>query len=126
MNSEQLQKWALLAEVIGAAAVVITLIFLIVETRENTNAIQSQTYQALTAELNRSRSLFQEPEEAELLKWLVLYPDYVQNSFKNFKPNIMAGMFVFGANISQSNDEVFLHGVCFGEVLFFIVRSVLV
>ena len=71
MNSEQLQKWARLAEVVGAVAVVVTLVFLIVETSENTNAIQSQTYQALTAELNRSRSQFAEPEEAEMFIKLI-------------------------------------------------------
>lgn len=55
MNDNRLQKWALFAEIIGGLAVVVTLVFLIYETRENTNAIQAQTYQSLTAELNRTR-----------------------------------------------------------------------
>ena len=50
-----LQQWALAAEILGGLAVVITLVFLILETRENTNAIQVQTYQALSAELNNVR-----------------------------------------------------------------------
>jgi len=50
-----LQQWALAAEIIGGLAVVVSLIFLILETRENTNAIQAQTYQDLSAELNNVR-----------------------------------------------------------------------
>jgi hypothetical protein len=42
---------ALAAEIIGGAAVIITLIFLVMETRENTRAVQAQTYLALTSEL---------------------------------------------------------------------------
>ena len=52
---EKLQEFALIAEVIGGIAVIVTLVFLVVETRENTNAIQAQTYQSLTSELNESR-----------------------------------------------------------------------
>jgi hypothetical protein len=35
-----LQQWALAAEIIGGLAVVASLLFLVLETRENTNAIQ--------------------------------------------------------------------------------------
>ena len=52
MKTIKLQEWALFAEVLGGIAIVITLIFLVLETRANTNAIQVQTYQSLTAELN--------------------------------------------------------------------------
>lgn len=52
---EKLQEYALIAEVIGGIAVIVTLVFLVMETRENTNAIQAQTYQSLTSELNASR-----------------------------------------------------------------------
>lgn len=55
MKKIQLQEWALAAEVLGGIAIVITLIFLVLETRANTNAIQAQTYQALTSELNALR-----------------------------------------------------------------------
>jgi hypothetical protein len=44
---ESLQKWALVAEVVGALAVVTTLAFVAVETRANTNALQAQTFQSL-------------------------------------------------------------------------------
>jgi len=55
MKNDQLQKWALIAEIVGGLAVVVTLIFLVVETRNNTNAIHTQTYQDLTSELNSVR-----------------------------------------------------------------------
>ena len=55
MNKNQLRKMALAAEIIGGAAVVITLIFLVLETRDNTRAIQAQTYLTLTSEVNRIR-----------------------------------------------------------------------
>ena len=66
MGKEQLQKMALAAEVIGGAAVVITLIFLVLETRDNTQAVQSQTYLALTSELNRVRENVLDPETARI------------------------------------------------------------
>lgn len=53
-----LQAWALVAEIIGGVSIVITLAFLVIETRENTNAIQAQTYQSLTAELNDVRIVY--------------------------------------------------------------------
>jgi len=46
---------ALAAEIIGGAAVTVTLIFLVIETRENTRAVQAQSYLSLTSELNRVR-----------------------------------------------------------------------
>jgi hypothetical protein len=55
MMKIELQRWALAADVFGGIAVVATLIFLVLETRENTNAIQAQTYQSLTSELNEHR-----------------------------------------------------------------------
>jgi len=55
MNNNRLQKWALAAEIIGGLAVVVTLVFLVIETRNNTNSIQAQTYQNLTEELNQTR-----------------------------------------------------------------------
>ena len=55
MKKIELQEWALAAEIIGGLAVVVTLIFLVSETRDNTNAIQAQTYQSLTAALNENR-----------------------------------------------------------------------
>jgi len=67
MQSINLQKWALAAEIIGGIAVVVSLIFLIMETRENTNAVKAQTYQILTSELNEIRRELTEPNFAELV-----------------------------------------------------------
>ena len=57
---------ALAAEIIGGAAVVVTLIFLVLETRENTRAVQAQSYLALSAELNRLREKLFETEIARV------------------------------------------------------------
>ena len=56
MRSDQLQKWALAAEIAGAVAVVVTLGFLTFQMRSNTNTLQAQTYQALMQELNDWRT----------------------------------------------------------------------
>ncbi len=45
----KLEKWGLIAEIVGSAAVVVTLIILIVEIRGNTGAIQAQTIQTAAA-----------------------------------------------------------------------------
>ena len=62
MSSTQLKKWPPGAELAGAVAVVVTLVFLVLETRANTNAVQAQTYQVLMQELNNYRRLKMEPE----------------------------------------------------------------
>ena len=46
MSSERLQRWALLAEVIGGIAVVISLVFVGVQMRANTRATKSATANA--------------------------------------------------------------------------------
>ena len=53
----ELSKWASIAEIIASIAVVVSVFFIVVELRSNTNAIQAQTYQAITAELNEWRLL---------------------------------------------------------------------
>ena len=62
MKNKQLRKWALGAEIVSAVAVVVTIGFLAFETRDNTNAIQAQTYQQLQSELNTFRALFADPK----------------------------------------------------------------
>ena len=72
MTESPLQRWALGAEIIGAAAVVLTLGYLAVEMRNNTNAIQAQTYQSMMAELNNYRRGLWNPEMAEVMtKWRI-------------------------------------------------------
>ncbi len=58
---------------VSGIAVVATLVFLALETRENTNAIQAQTYQALTSELNTVRRTMAEPENFEVFMKLIKF-----------------------------------------------------
>jgi len=44
---EKLQRWSLIAEIVGGIAVVLSIVYLAVEVQRNTNAIQSQTQQGL-------------------------------------------------------------------------------
>ncbi len=62
MKNEDVQKWALLAEIVGGIAVVISLIFLALQMRENTNALQAQTFQDLMQDLNEYRSLINQSD----------------------------------------------------------------
>ena len=47
MSNDRLQKWALIAEVIGAVAVVVSLIFVGIELRSNTEATRAATREAI-------------------------------------------------------------------------------
>jgi len=53
MKNKTWSKWAAIAEIISSVAILITLAYLAIETRQNTDAIHSNTRQAsLEAELN--------------------------------------------------------------------------
>ncbi len=56
MVTEKLKEWVPIAELVSAAAVIITLAFLVAGMRENTNALQAQTYQELMRDINSWRS----------------------------------------------------------------------
>jgi len=56
LNNSRLERWALAAEVVSAAVVVVSIIFLALETRENTKAIHVQTHLALTEQMNQWRA----------------------------------------------------------------------
>ena len=77
MRTDQLQKWTLGAEIAGAVAVVITLGFLVFQMRENTNAVQAQTYQALMQELNDWRTQGNDTER------LILAQKHRQEGWQN-------------------------------------------
>ncbi len=77
MRGDQLQKWALGAEIFGAVAVVVTLGFLVFQMRENTNALQAQTFQALMQELNEWRTQGNDPER------LILGQKHRQEGWQN-------------------------------------------
>jgi len=44
MKSERLKAWAQLAEIVSGTAVVITLVFLVIEVRENSDLIRANTF----------------------------------------------------------------------------------
>ena len=70
MKNKQLRKWALGAEIVSAVAIVVTIGFLAIQTMENTNALQAQTYQQLQSELNAYRAIYA-GSESNLTKALI-------------------------------------------------------
>ena len=44
MNNERVKNWAHLAEIVSGIAVVLTLIFIVLEIRENSNLIRANTF----------------------------------------------------------------------------------
>ena len=79
MEDRNLQKWALVAEIVGGAAVILSLIFVgleISQTNEetalNTRAIEVGAYQDLINQMNSmNMQLFVNPELAELYRQLI-------------------------------------------------------
>lgn len=71
MKGKKLKKWALAAEIVSAAAIIVTLAFLVVEMRANTAAIQDQTYQELTQQLNNYRTNVMESDYPQILEKLL-------------------------------------------------------
>ena len=61
MKSKQLRKWALGAEIVSAIAVIITIGFLAVQMKGNTNALRAQMYQELMRDLNDWRVMVNDP-----------------------------------------------------------------
>ena len=57
MDRQRLQDFALIAEVVAAVAVIVTLVFLVLEMRSNTDAIRAQTYTELMTQINDWRAL---------------------------------------------------------------------
>jgi len=60
----QLHKWALIAEIVGAVAILLTLVILVIEVREgsrqtalNTQSLQLSAYQDLISQLNELNAL---------------------------------------------------------------------
>jgi len=62
LDRDKPRNWAVVAEVVSALAVVITLIFVVVEMRNSTSATQAQTYQLLMQEMNAYRTLMTRPD----------------------------------------------------------------
>ena len=56
MKSEQLQKWALTAEIVGGLGVLITLIILVTEIRSNTNELRFEQVREAQLQIQESSS----------------------------------------------------------------------
>lgn len=66
-SSMKLEKWALIADVIGSVAIVVTLVILITEVRTNTELSRVAAYDAVTRDFDDSRTLsLADPELLEL------------------------------------------------------------
>ena len=72
MNKDQLKKWTLIAEVASATAVIITLVFVVIGMKENTNAIQAQTFQELMRDVNNWRLSIRDVESDQTMSMLRL------------------------------------------------------
>ena len=55
MKNEELKKWALIAEIVGGIAVLFSLVILIVEVRNNTQAVRIAAYDSLVADISQWR-----------------------------------------------------------------------
>ena len=51
MKNEKLQNWALISEIVGGVAILITLVLLLLGIQQNTRAIRAATYDDLVADL---------------------------------------------------------------------------
>ena len=56
MKDNVLQKWALISEIVGGVAILITLIFIALEIQENTEATKRSNFETLQRELRAWRS----------------------------------------------------------------------
>ena len=72
--NEQLQKYAVLAEVISALAVVVTLIFLLIGIRDNTAINKAQMFEKLLSDINQHNlTILQDPDLSRI--WFARSPD---------------------------------------------------
>lgn len=67
MKKKQKRNLVIGAEIVSAIAVITTLIFLVIGMRENTNALQAQTYQELMRDVNNWRMSIRQVESDQTL-----------------------------------------------------------
>jgi len=64
----KLQEWSAFAEILSSIAVLATLVFLVFELRQNTDAIRANTYQEMNAVISQVNGIFLEnPEVSEFV-----------------------------------------------------------
>jgi len=71
VKNEKLQYYALIAEIAGGIAVIVTLVVLIFEIRGNTQAVRTATYDALAADIANWRSNFVTDNELAEIDFIV-------------------------------------------------------
>jgi hypothetical protein len=71
----RLEKWALIAEVVGSVAIVVTLVVLILELRTNTELARVAAYDSVTHDFDASREFFLNNADA-----FEIFTQYVQKS----------------------------------------------
>ena len=68
MAKLNLQKWSAIAEILSSIAVLATLVFLVYELRQNTDALKASTYQDMNAVISEVNGLFlANPEVSEFI-----------------------------------------------------------
>lgn len=68
MANSDLQKWSAFAEIISSVAVLATLVFLVFELRQNTDAIRASTYQEMNGVISNINGVFlANPEISEFI-----------------------------------------------------------
>lgn len=68
MNKLNLQNLSAIAEILSSVAVLATLVFLVYELRQNTDAIRANTYQEMNAVISESNGIFlANPEVSEFI-----------------------------------------------------------
>jgi len=79
LKNEELQRWALIAEIVGGLAVVMSLIFVGLEVRQtaeetalNTQSIRASAYQDLVQQLSEINSLLIENPELSRVRRIVI------------------------------------------------------
>jgi hypothetical protein len=101
----KLEKWALIAEVIGSVAIVVTLVVLIAEVRTNTELSRVAAYDAVTRDFDDSRTLsLTDPEILEL------FHQFTQGSLParqdDSRDALRAGIFVL--NVFSGYERAYL------------------
>ena len=68
MAKLNLQEWSAVAEILSSIAVLATLVFLVFELRQNTDAVRANTYQEMNAVISQVNGIFLEnPEVSEFI-----------------------------------------------------------
>ena len=115
----KLERWALIAEIVGSFAVVVTLIFLLVEVRENTVAIQATNQQSIAARVEeRMLTMATSPQLSRLMN-LVDEPGAIERDSSEW----LQLVFVFHALLTAAEEAYLQYRQGFLEEDYFFARA---